>query len=173
MLEIVGSVDFFSKEVGVHKIQRVPPTESRGRVHTSILNVLLLKVSEVKEVEIIESDVKISYYKDSGAGGQHRNKTMSGVRLQYQGEIVECCDERDQRRNKAIAYERLRERLEEHNQRKAKIQLQSEIEEQNWNKGSRGSCNRNYDFKCGLAHQDGKSYKLKQIMKGDLSAIYE
>lgn len=166
-------MEFFSKEVGIHKVQRVPPTESKGRVHTSILNVLLLKIPEVKPVEINEKEVKITFYKDSGAGGQHRNKTMSGVRLQYQGETIECCDERDQRRNKAIAFDRLRERLEEREDKKNRISIQSEINEQNWNKGSRGSCNRNYDFKCGLAYQDGQNYKLKKIMKGDLSEIYE
>lgn len=127
---------------------------------------MLLDRPEKNEIEIDWSKVNVSYYKDSGAGGQHRNKTMSGVRLQYEDEIVECCETRDQRKNKEIAEQRLKNRLQEKEEKRVRSQSQKQVESQNSNKGKRGGCLRNYDFTRGIVEQNGKQITTKAFMKG-------
>lgn len=133
---------------------------------------MLLKIPEIKSVEIEEKDVKISYYKDSGAGGQHRNKTMSCARIQYREHIVTCCQERDQRRNKKLAMEQLKEKVQIEYENQEKVKINEMISQQYQNGGNRGSSDRNYDFKRNTVYQDGRQYSLKKVMKGDLSEIY-
>jgi len=123
---------------------------------------------------VIDKDlVKITYYKASGAGGQHRNKTMSGVRLQYEGHTIECCEGRDQRKNKELAYKRLYDKLVANIDAKAIVNKRQQHQAQNAQCGKRGSYLRTYDFNRGIAEQDGRQYNLKKIMRGDLSDIYE
>lgn len=174
-IEIKGNDVFksFHKESGVHRVQRIPPTEAKGRVHTSIINVVVLKSEQQNEVIIDESKIKKTYYKDSGAGGQHRNKTMSGVRLQYEGELIECCDGRSQTKNKELALKRLKDNIERKNKKKKNNKLNKEFNEQNQNKGKRGDYDRNYNFQRNEVTQDNKIYELKKIMKGKLNLIYD
>lgn len=155
----------------MHKIQRVPPTESKGRRHTSIINVLLLDSLEEVEINIDWNRVVVSYYKDSGAGGQHRNKTMSGTRLQYDGITVECCETRDQRKNKEIAKERLFEKLKKIEFKRVREISKNQIDSQNQNKGNRGGCLRNYDFMRGIVEQNESKITIKDFMKGRLEAL--
>lgn len=180
---------YFSKESGVHRVQRIPPTEAKGRVHTSIINVVILcnqkKRNSTSGLDGLKSncpqasssltlkDVKISYYKDSGAGGQHRNKTMSGVRLQYRDILIECCEGRSQTKNKDLAFKRLKAKLEENNRNEQNKKVSKEFNKQNKNKGKRGDYNRNYNFQRNEVVQDGKIYDLKKIMKGKLNLIYD
>jgi peptide chain release factor 1 len=164
---------FFYKESGTHRIQRIPPTENKGRVHTSILNVVILEKQEEKEIKLNEKDLVYSYYKASGAGGQHRNKTMSGVRVQYQGITVECCDTRDQVKNKKLAILRLQERLRLRQDKEEECKIVEKINMQNPQKGKRGDFGRNYNFPRDEIKQDGEKYSLSKFLRGNLSDIYK
>lgn len=173
-IEVKGHDAFkaFSKECGVHRVQRIPPTEAKGRVHTSIINVVVLKAEQQQAANIDESKIIKTYYKDSGAGGQHRNKTMSGVRLQYGDELIECCDGRSQTKNKELALKRLKNNIEEKNRNNHHKEISKEFNRQNQNKGKRGDYNRNYNYQRNEVVQDGQVYELKKIMKGKLDLIY-
>ena len=165
-------MSFIWMERGTHRVQRKPPTEARGRTHTSIINVIVTSAHEDKEITIDKSKVKISYYKDSGRGGQHRNKTMSGVRLQYEDYTIECCDTRDQRKNKEIAYQRLHEKILLHQNNIAQTSYRKEHEKQNSQKGKRGSYERTYNFNRNQIIQNGHKYDLKKFIKGNLDELY-
>lgn len=195
----------FQNESGIHRVQRIPPTEAKGRVHTSIINVVVLNgaINEAKIPQNMESrhlsrqsgainenesfaspnraktnynildnkDLRITYYKASGAGGQHRNKTMSGVRLQYKDEIIECCEGRSQHKNKEIAFKRLEEILHKKKKIKNKEILVKQERKQNKNKGKRGNFHRNYNFQRNEISQNGYTYPLKEFMKGKVDII--
>lgn len=115
----------------------------------------------------------MSYYKDSGKGGQHRNKTLSGVRIQYKDIKIECCDTRDQRKNKEIAFQRLEEKIRDKEIEYVQSEIKKQCKKQNANKGKRGDFTRNYNFPRNEISQDGCKVSLKKFLKGDLDILYE
>ena len=164
-------------ESGVHRVQRIPETESSGRVHTSAATVAVLPEVEDVDVEINESDLKIDTYRASGAGGQHVNKTESAIRITHNptGLVVTCQDESSQHKNRDKALKVLRSRLYEvetekqHNERA--IARKSMV-----STGDRSAKIRTYNFPQGRVtdHRINLTlYKLNEIMDGDLTEVIE
>lgn len=182
--EIISRVagrDVFSKlkfESGVHRVQRVPETESQGRIHTSACTVAVLpELDEIEEIEIKNADLRIDTYRASGAGGQHINKTDSAVRITHlaTGIVVECQDERSQHKNKARAMSLLRSRLLSDEQEKQRSE-QADQRKLLVGSGDRSERIRTYNFPQGRVtdHRINLTlYKLDEIMKGDLAPIIE
>ncbi|MBP1758394.1 MAG: peptide chain release factor 1 [Firmicutes bacterium] len=168
----------FSKmkyESGVHRVQRVPETESGGRIHTSTCTVAVLPEVDEVEFEMDPGDLKIDTFRSSGAGGQHVNKTESAIRITHlpTGTVVECQDQRSQHKNKDRAMQILRSRLYE---RKQEEQAQAVAGERRSQVGSgmRNERIRTYNFPQGRLtdHRIGLTiYKLDQVMDGDLEEI--
>lgn len=164
-------------ESGVHRVQRVPETESQGRVHTSTVTVAVLPEAEDVEVEISPKDLQIDTYRAGGAGGQHVNKTESAIRITHlpTGLVVECQDERSQHKNKDKAMKILRSRLYEKIQAEQNAQIASERKLQ-VGTGDRSERIRTYNFPQGRMsdHRIGLTlYKLEAIMNGDLSELID
>ncbi len=162
-------------ESGVHRVQRVPETESGGRVHTSTATVAVLPEMETVDVEINPADVEMQVFRSSGAGGQHINKTSSAVRLIHRptGTVVECQQERSQFQNRekamrllaSILYDREQERIESEYGENRRSQVGS---------GMRNERIRTYNFPQGRLtdHRVGLTlYKLDAVMDGDLDEI--
>ena len=133
---------------------------------------IVFEESEIENIKIDQKELEISYYKDSGAGGQHRNKTMSGVRLKYKDIIVTCCNTRDQRKNKEIAFLKLKKNVYQKKWEEENNRLNEVKSSQNQNKGKRGNFKRNYNFLRDELTQDGEKFSLKKFLRGDLSKIY-
>jgi peptide chain release factor 1 len=177
MIEGEGAYSKLKFESGTHRVQRVPETETQGRIHTSAVTVAVLPEAEEVEVEINPADLKIDTFRASGAGGQHINKTESAIRITHipTGTIVECQDERSQHKNKEKAMKLLRSRIydklaSEQNEKIAserKIQVGS---------GDRSERIRTYNYPQGRVtdHRIGLTlYKLEQILNGDLDEIID
>ena len=164
-------------ESGVHRVQRVPETESGGRVHTSTVTVAVLPEVDDVEFELNRDDLRIDTFRSSGAGGQHINKTSSAIRITHlpTGTVVECQDQRSQLQNKEKALQVLRSRLY---QQKVQAQ-QSEVAAQRRSQVGSGMRNeriRTYNFPQGRVtdHRIGLTlYRLDDVMNGDLDEIID
>lgn len=165
-------------ESGVHRVQRVPATESQGRVHTSACTVAILpEVNTDHSVEINPSDLRIDTYRASGAGGQHINKTDSAVRITHipTGTVVQCQDERSQHKNKAKALALLASRIEDA-KRNAQQTATSEARRDLVGSGDRSERIRTYNYSQGRItdHRINLTlYKLDAFMEGDLNELMD
>jgi peptide chain release factor 1 len=164
-------------ESGVHRVQRVPQTESQGRVHTSAVTVAVLPEAEEVDIEIRKDDIKKDTYRSSGAGGQHVNKTESAVRLTHipTGVVVECQEGRSQIKNMEIAMKVLRSRLYEAEVIK-KEQARSAERKSQVSTGDRSAKIRTYNYPQGRVtdHRIGLTlYNLDGVMGGDIDAIID
>jgi peptide chain release factor 1 len=165
-------------ESGAHRVQRVPETESQGRIHTSACTVAVLPEPDaVDAIEINKADLRVDTYRASGAGGQHVNKTDSAVRLTHlpSGIVVECQDERSQHKNKARAMSLLQAKLLSGAQDKQAAE-QAEERRSLVGTGDRSDRIRTYNFPQGRItdHRINLTlYKLAEVMEGDLDAVIE
>lgn len=168
---------FLKYESGTHRVQRVPDTETQGRVHTSACTVAVLPEAEDVDLDIDPSDLRIDLYRASGAGGQHVNKTESAVRITHipTGVVVACQDEKSQHKNKARAMKVLRSRILDAMQQEHDAQMAAERKSQ-VGSGDRSERIRTYNFPQGRCtdHRIGLTlYKLEAIMQGDFDELIE
>lgn len=165
-------------ESGAHRVQRVPETESQGRVHTSACTVAVLpEPDEVDEVEINKAEIRVDTYRASGAGGQHVNKTDSAVRITHlpTGIVVECQDERSQHKNRARAMSLLKAKLDEA-ARSEQAQEQADTRRNLVGSGDRSDKIRTYNYPQSRVtdHRINLTlYKLAEVMNGDLNAVID
>ena len=177
MIEGEGAYSRLKFESGVHRVQRVPETESQGRVHTSTVTVAVLPEAEEVEFTLDPADLQIDVFRSSGAGGQKVNKTSSAIRVTYlpTGMVVECQDERSQYKNKDKALKVLRSRLLEEKTAKQNAEIAGERRSQ-VGTGDRSERIRTYNFTQGRVsdHRIGLTlYKIEAIMNGDLDEIID
>ena len=171
-----GVYKYLKFESGVHRVQRVPETESQGRIHTSTVTVAVLPVAdEVEEVEIDKNDLRVDTFRASGAGGQHVNKTDSAIRLTHlpTGLVVECQDDRSQHKNKAKAMTLLSSKLKAMEEEQ---QAQSIADERKIlvGTGDRSEKIRTYNFPQGRITDHRiklTQHNLDQVMDGDIKDI--
>lgn len=164
-------------ESGAHRVQRVPETETQGRIHTSAATVAVLPEAAEVELEIDPKDLQIDTFRSSGAGGQHVNKTSSAIRVTHlpSGMVVECQDERSQYKNKDKALKVLRSRLLDIKTREQDEKVASERKLQ-VGSGDRSERIRTYNFPQGRVtdHRIGLTlYKLDAVMNGDLTELLD
>ena len=172
-----GAYSRMKYESGVHRVQRVPETETQGRIHTSAATVAVLPEAEDIDVEINPGDLRIDTYRSSGAGGQHVNKTESAIRITHlpTGLVVQSQDERSQGRNKEQAMKVLKSRLYEMYRAEAAAKEASARKSQ-VGSGDRSERIRTYNFPQGRItdHRIGMTiYKLPQFIDGDMDEIIE
>ena len=177
MIEGEGAYSRFKYESGVHRVQRVPETESQGRVHTSTTTVAVLPEAEDVELEIDPNDLKIDTFRSSGAGGQHINKTSSAIRITHlpTGTVVECQDERSQYKNKDKALKVLKSRLLKEKQDKQASEIAANRKSQ-VGTGDRSERIRTYNYPQGRLtdHRIGLTlYKLEDILNGNLDEVID
>ena len=177
LIEGEGAFSRLKFESGVHRVQRVPETESGGRIHTSAATVAVLPEAEDVELEIDPKELQIDTYRSSGAGGQHVNKTESAIRITHlpTGLVVECQDERSQYKNKDKAMKVLRSRLLEMERKKQDAATAAERKSQ-IGSGDRSERIRTYNFPQGRVtdHRIGLTlYKIDAIMDGALDEIID
>jgi peptide chain release factor 1 len=176
-IEAQGAYSKLKYESGVHRVQRVPSTESSGRIHTSTVTVAVLPEVDDVDVEINPNDLQIDTYRSSGAGGQHINKTESAIRITHipTGIVVTCQDQRSQHKNKDRAMQVLRSKLFE----MAQQQQQSDVAQARKSQvgtGDRSERIRTYNFPQGRVtdHRIGLTlYKIDEILDGDLDEIID
>ena len=177
MVKGKGAYSKLKYESGVHRVQRVPETESQGRIHTSTSTVAVLPEIEEVELEIEDKDLKIDTYRSSGAGGQKVNKTESAIRITHlpTGIVVTCQDERSQVKNKERAMSILRSKLYEYYQN----QIDSEYKENRKSQvgtGDRSERVRTYNYpqgRCTDHRVNVTSYNLTEVLNGDIDEFIE
>ncbi len=177
MIEGEGAYSRFKFESGVHRVQRVPETESQGRIHTSTVTVAVLPEAQEVDVEINPADLQIDTYRSGGAGGQHVNKTESAIRITHipTGTVVECQDERSQYKNKDRAMKILRSRILEAEQEKQNAEIAGARRLQ-VGTGDRSERIRTYNYPQGRVsdHRIGLTlYRLEAILNGDLDELID
>ncbi|MGD8926110.1 MAG: peptide chain release factor 1 [Thioalkalispiraceae bacterium] len=177
-IEGQGAYSRLKFESGGHRVQRVPETESQGRVHTSACTVAIMpEVDDIDEIEINSNDLKVDTFRASGAGGQHVNKTDSAIRLTHipSGIVVECQDERSQHKNRARAMSLLQARLLTQEQDKQQAE-QAETRKLLVGSGDRSQRIRTYNYPQGRIsdHRINLTlYKLDEVMQGNLDEVIE
>ncbi len=177
-IEGKGAYSQLKFESGAHRVQRVPETESQGRIHTSACTVAILpEAAEIEEIDVNPADLRVDTYRASGAGGQHVNKTDSAVRLTHlpTGIVVECQDERSQHKNRARAMSLLQAKLFDE-QQQAQEKEQAEQRKSLVGSGDRSERIRTYNFPQGRVtdHRINLTlYKLDEIMGGNLSSVID
>ena len=164
-------------ESGTHRVQRVPDTETQGRIHTSACTVAVLPEVEDVDIQINPADLRIDLFRSSGAGGQHVNKTESAVRLTHipTGVVVACQEGKSQHKNKAQAMKLLQSRIYEQMQSRQQAEVAADRKSQ-VGSGDRSERIRTYNFPQGRCtdHRIGLTlYKLEAIMQGDVDEIIE
>lgn len=173
-----GAYGRFKFESGGHRVQRVPETESQGRVHTSACTVAVLpEVPEAEAIEINPADLRVDTFRASGAGGQHVNRTDSAIRITHipSGFVVECQDERSQHKNRAKAMAVLQARLQQADDEKRRLEEQS-TRRSLVGSGDRSERIRTYNYPQGRVSEHRINltlYKLEEILNGDLDAILD
>jgi peptide chain release factor 1 len=176
-IEGEGAYSRLKYESGVHRVQRVPETESQGRIHTSTVTVAVLVEADEVELEINPTDLKIDVFRASGAGGQHINKTESAVRITHlpTGVVVECQDERSQYKNKDRAMKILRSRLYDSLLAEQNEKIASERRSQ-VGTGDRSERIRTYNYPQGrfTDHRINLTiYQLESILNGNLDEVFD
>ena len=177
MIDGDGAYSRLKFESGVHRVQRVPETESSGRIHTSTVTVAVLPEAEEVDVEINPADLQIDTYRAGGAGGQHVNKTESAIRITHipTGTVVECQDERSQHKNREKAMKVLRSRILEAEMQKQNEQIAGERKLQ-VGTGDRSERIRTYNYPQGRVsdHRIGLTlYRIESILNGDIDEIVD
>ena len=172
-----GAYSRFKFESGVHRVQRVPDTESSGRIHTSTATVAVLPVVEDVEIDINPADIKMEVFRSSGAGGQHINKTSSAVRLIHEpsGIVVECQTERSQLQNREYAMKMLRSRLYNIEKEKQDSEI-SNARKSQVGSGDRSEKIRTYNYPQGRItdHRIGMSiFQMENFLNGDLDEMID
>jgi peptide chain release factor 1 len=175
LIEGRGAYSRLKYESGVHRVQRVPTTESQGRIHTSTVTVAILPEAEEVDIQIDPNDLRVDIFRSSGPGGQSVNTTDSAVRITHlpTGMVVSCQDEKSQHKNKAKALKILRARLLD----KARQEKQMEISEKRRTQvgtGERSERIRTYNFPQGRVtdHRIGLTlYRLDEVLEGDLDEV--
>jgi len=172
-----GAFGMLKYESGVHRVQRVPKTETSGRVHTSAATVAVMPEAEDVDIEILDADLKIDTYRASGAGGQHVNKTESAIRITHipTGLVVTCQDESSQHKNRAAALKVLKSRMLAAEQDKAAAERAAERRNL-VSTGDRSAKIRTYNFSQGRVtdHRiNFTTYRLNEILDGDITEIIE
>ncbi|BDA80496.1 peptide chain release factor 1 [Leptospira kobayashii] len=176
-LEDDRAYDLFKFESGTHRVQRIPDTESGGRIHTSAVTVAVLPEAEEKEIDIKESDLRIDVYRSSGAGGQHVNTTDSAVRITHipTGIVSASQEERSQIKNRDKAMRMLRARIADQLAESAKLSADA-LKKAQVGSGDRSERIRTYNFPQGRCtdHRVGfTSHNLPAIMEGDLDELID
>ncbi len=172
-----GAYSRFKFESGVHRVQRVPETESQGRIHTSTVTVAVLPEAQDVDIEINPADLQVDTFRSSGAGGQHINKTESAIRITHlpTGTVVECQDERSQHKNRDKAMKILRSRILDAEREKQNKEIAGERKSQ-VGTGDRSERIRTYNYPQGRVsdHRIGLTlYKLEAILNGDLDEVID
>ena len=173
-----GAYSRFKFESGTHRVQRVPETESQGRIHTSACTVAILpEVEGVQEIDINPADLRVDTFRASGAGGQHVNKTDSAIRLTHlpSGIVVECQDERSQHKNRARAMSLLQARLMEQEQSRQDSEI-AESRRIQVGSGDRSQRVRTYNYPQGRItdHRINLTlYKLDEVLSGNLDMLID